>query len=74
MYLSVAASAVSAFATFSFSAVLSTTIGSGSGSGSTVSFSVVKVTAYDGSDSFPAASTAVTVTVYSIPSVSPVRS
>ena len=37
-------------------------------------FSVVKVAASDLADSFPAASTAVTVTVYSVSSASPVRS
>ena len=54
MYLSVAASAVSAFAVVALSSVLSTTVGSGV----TGVFAVVNVAASDFSDTFPAASTA----------------
>ena len=49
------------------------TVGASVSAGSSV-FSVVNVTASDLTDSFFSASTAVTVTVYSVSSVSPVRS
>ena len=67
MYLSVAASAVSAFAVVALSSVLSTTVGSGF----TASFFVVNVTAAF-ADTLLFVSTASTSTVYSVPSVRPV--
>ena len=67
MYLSVAASAASAFAVVALSSVLSTTVGSGF----TASFFVVNVAAAF-ADTLLFVSTASTSTVYSVPFVRPV--